>query len=164
LCLPLALHITSSRRMTGAISDRKRRRENRVEWLPPVNHPGAPRVNSVPVHVSGWQSLISQIWRRDVGRDQGHHGCTTLYISVYLPVRCMELRSTIHHRTTSSWRGNRAPHITTLGCLVRCRRIASGRPAACDVTIVTLERFRHHLELIILAVGDGDRRQRDLDP
>jgi hypothetical protein len=37
-------------------------------------------VNSVSIHVSGWQSRMSQIWRHDVGRDQGHHGCTTLYI------------------------------------------------------------------------------------
>jgi hypothetical protein len=67
-------------------------------------------VNSVSVHVSGCQSRISQIWRHDVGRDQGHHGCTTLYISVYLPVRCMELPSTIHHHTTLSWRKSSAAH------------------------------------------------------
>jgi hypothetical protein len=77
-----------------AISNRKGRRENRVEWASPVNHPGAPRVNSVSAHVSGWQSPISQIWRRDVGSDQDHHGCTTLYVSVYLPLRCMERCST----------------------------------------------------------------------
>jgi hypothetical protein len=59
---------------------------------------------------------MSQNRRHDVGRDQGHHGCTTLYISVYLPVRFRELRSTIHHRTTSSW--GAAHHYAWLPCAV----------------------------------------------
>jgi hypothetical protein len=98
------------RRMTGAISDRRRRPENRVEWLPRVNHPRSPRVNSARVETSGRQSPISQNSQHGGGNDQVHHGCTTLYISVYLLPSPLEWDAdTLYH--TSSWRrSNGASH------------------------------------------------------